>query len=110
MFSWLHKMRGGENLCRKIFVLEILIFPFVGIIRIRFNGYNLSPIITIEHPSRNYKTELVKNSSPLIRKFHQISFYECINVPIHHCLDIRSLKVGTMVFHSAVIKNVATNL
>ena len=43
-------------------------------------------------------------------KFHQISLDETVNLTVHHTVHIRCLPVGTVVFHTTVVKNVAAYL
>lgn len=43
-------------------------------------------------------------------EFHQISLDKAIEVAIHDAVNVGSLEVGTMVFHSAVIEDIASNL
>ena len=46
----------------------------------------------------------------LCSEFHQVSLDEIIDFTIHHTVDIGCLVIGTMVFHTAVVKDVAADL
>ena len=43
-------------------------------------------------------------------KFHQIGFDKSVDFPVHHTSYIRSLIVRAVVLHSAVVKDIGTDL
>ena len=43
-------------------------------------------------------------------KFHQISLQEGIDVAVHDALYVGGLIIGAVVFHTAVVEDVATDL
>ena len=50
------------------------------------------------------------NSQKLIRKLHQICFDKRIDIAVHYTVHVRSLVIGTVIFHAAVVEHVATDL
>ena len=44
------------------------------------------------------------------REFHQVSFDEAVYLSVHHTVHVAGLEIGAVVFHAAVVEDVATNL
>ena len=57
---------------------------------------------------------IVQRSTSLVfvidREFHEVSLDEIVDFSIHHAINITRLIVGTVVFHTAIIKHVRANL
>ena len=46
----------------------------------------------------------------ILRKFHQVGFYESVEVTVHNAAYVRCLPVGAVVLHAAVVEHVAADL